>query len=112
MAVKHYPHTTTWEVEGTPAGKDPVTGFPVPGQPGEEISAISRYENFQKGGSKEWTNKNGKTVLQKGVIYLKKGEPVPKKFDTVKVTSPEFGEMYEGEVLNVYTGQLNTTIII
>lgn len=112
MAVKHYPHTLSWDTEGTPATKDPVTGFPIPGIPGEALTAISRYENFQKGAVREWTNKNGETVLQKGVIYVKKGESVPKKFDNVKVGSPDFGTMFEGEILNVYTGQLNTTIIV
>lgn len=111
MAVKHYPHTTTWKTEGGTPGRD-GNGFPVPGTQGGTVEAVSRYENFRKGGAKEYRNKNGETVLQKGTIFVKKGQPYPKQEDTVTVTSPEFGTMFEGEVLFVYKGQLNTTIII
>lgn len=110
--VRHYPHTLIWQTEGTPAGKDPETGFPVPGVPGEVLTAQCRYENFQKGTSKEYKNKNGETVLQKGTIYVKKGEKVPTFEDTVRVESPEFGVVFEGEILHVYQGQLNSTIAI
>lgn len=110
--VVHYPHTTTWFREGTPSTEDPVTGFPVPGIPGEEVSAESRYENFRGGSTKEWRNKKNETVLQRGTIYLRKGQPIPVKFETVTVVSPEYGIMFEGEILNVYAGQLNTTIAV
>lgn len=110
--VKHYPHTITWQTEGSPATKDPDTGFVVPGTPGTTWTAVCRYENFQKGGTKEFRNKNGETVFQKGAIYIKKGEAVPKKEDTVKVESPDFGTMFEGEILNSYQGQLNSTLIV
>lgn len=102
----------TWFREGTPSTVNPETGFPVPGAPGEEVSSESRYENFKGGSTKSWINKANETVIQKGTIYVRKGQPVPKKFDTVKVVSPEYGLMFEGEILNVYTGQLNTTIAV
>lgn len=110
--VKHYPHIITWTTQGTPSTVDPETGFPVPGLPGSVLTAKSRYENFRGGSTKEWTNKANKTVLQRGTIYIKRGEPIPVKFDTVKVESPEFGTVYEGEILNVYPGQLNVTIAV
>lgn len=110
--VVHYPHTTTWLREGSPSTEDPVTGFPVPGQPGEEVMSASRYENFRGGSTKEWRNKKNETVLQRGTIYIKRGEPIPVKFDTVTVVSPEFGVVFQGEILNVYKGQLNVTIAV
>lgn len=102
----------TWETEGTPASLDPVTRFPVPGAPGLTLSAECRYENFQKGGSREFKNKNGETVLAKGRIFIKKGMPYPKMEDRLTVTSPEFGTVYEGPSLHVYKGQLNITVIV
>lgn len=97
---------------GTPSTEDPVTGFPVPGQPGEEVTIMCRYENFKTGAVKEWTNKKNETVLQRGTIYVKWGQQMPTKFETVTVESPQYGEMFKGEILNVYNGQLNTTIAV
>lgn len=110
--VKHYPHTLSWTRQGTPSTEDPETGFPVPGTPSEPVLSASRYENFRGGSTKEWTNKANKTVLQRGTIYVRKGEQVPNKFETVRVEDPEKGLMFEGEILNVYQGQLNTTIAV
>lgn len=112
LMVKHYPHKLSWTGEGTPPSVDPDTGFPIPGVPGIEQQAKARYENFRTGAVKEWRNKKNETVLQRGTIYVKKGEPAPKKFETVTVTSEEYGLMFEGEILNVYHGQLNTTIAV
>lgn len=110
--VKQYPHRLVWQTEGTPSQKNPATGFPVPGGLPTNREAKARYENFNKGAVKEFTNKNGKTVLQKGTIYVKFKEPYPLKFETVKVISPDYGVVFEGEILEVYKGQMNTTIIV
>lgn len=110
--VTQYPHTMTWTLEGPEATKDPVTGFPVPGANGQTVSAVCRYENFRGGNRTEYRNKKNETVEQRGTIFLKKGEPVPKKFETVVVTSPEYGEMFSGELLNVNPNQLNVTIAV
>lgn len=110
--VKQYRDIVSWTTEGSPATKDPITGFPIPGSKGEELESKGRYENFKSGNRKEYENKNGDTVYQKGTIYLKKGELIPLRFETVTVTSPEFGEVFKGEILNVYKGQLNTTIAV
>ena len=112
LMVKHYPHILSWTGEGTSPSVDPATGFPIPGVPGLPQEAKARYENFKTGAVKEWRNKKNETVLQRGTIYVKKGEPTPKKFETVTVTSGEYGLMFEGEILNVYHGQLNTTIAV
>lgn len=110
--VKQYPHTLNWTQEGAVSTKDPETGFPVVGVPGEEVQSACRYENFRGGSTKHWTNKANETVIQKGTIYVKKGEEIPTKFSTVRVTSPENGRIFEGEILNVYIGQLNVTIAV
>jgi hypothetical protein len=110
--VKQYPHTLTWTTEGTPSTKDPETGFPVPGVPAAPVTAASRYENFRGGSVKEFINKKNETVRQRGTIYLKKGEPVPRKFETVVMYGKEGEIIFEGELLNVYTGQLNVTIAV
>lgn len=112
MAVEQYPHTLSWETEGQPATLDPITRIPIPGQPGIALTAECRYENFQRGGSREYVNKNGETVFAKGRIFLKKGQPYPKMEDRLVVTSPEHGVVYEGPSLHIYKGQLNTTIVI
>lgn len=102
----------SWFREGTKITKSPETGFPIAGVRGPEVTAKSRYENFRGGSTKEFTNKTNKTVIQRGFIYVKKGEPTPKKFETVKVVAENGEVMFEGEVLNVYNGQLNTTIAV
>ena len=45
---------------------------------------------------------------------MKFGEPVPAKFKHVTVVDPEQDNYleFEGPVLNVYTGQLNSTIAV
>lgn len=110
--VKQYRDVVSWVTEGTPATEDPITGFPIPGEAGATIEVKGRYENFKSGNRKEYLNRDGLTVFQKGTIYIKKGEIYPKRFEIVKVTSPEFEVVFEGEILNVYKGQLNTTVAI
>ena len=112
--VKQYPHTMSWTGPGTPATVDPVTGFPVPGTPGETVTVQCRYENFGLTNRREWTGEDGKTIWQRGTVYVKFGEPVPAKFEHVTVADPEQDNYleFEGPVLNVYTGQLNTTIAV
>lgn len=110
--VKQYRDVISWQLAGTPATKDPVTGFPIPSVPGETVTAKGRYENFSGTGRKEYVNRDGQVILQKGTIFIKKGQTAPNKFETVTVTSPEFEEVFKGEALNVYEGQLNTTIAV
>lgn len=112
--VHHYPHTMSWTGPGTPATVDPVTGFPVPGTPGETVTARCRYENFGMTNRKEWTGEDGQTIQQRGTIYVKFGEPVPGKFERVTVTDDYDGNYLEVDlpVLNVYKGQLNSTLAV
>lgn len=109
--IKQYRDVVSWQLAGTPATKD-ENGFPVPSIPGETVTAMGRYENFTGTGRKEYTNRDGQVILQKGTIFIKKGQPAPNKFESLIVTSPEFEEVFEGEALNVYEGQLNTTIAV
>lgn len=107
--VRQYLDILSWTTPGTPGGED-ENGFPLPSQPGETITAKCRYENY-RGRVKEWRGRDGETVEQKGTIYVKKGEPVPMKFEDVTVTR-DTGVTYQGVALNVYKGQLNSTIVV
>lgn len=109
--VKQYPHTLSWSEPATPATRD-ERGFLVPGTPGATIESVSRYENYQKGGYKQFVNANGETVEARGVIYVKKGQTIPESGENVLVVSPEFGEMFQGTIEMVYPGQLNSTLVV
>lgn len=108
--VRQYLDTLSWTLPGTPGGED-ENGFPLPSIPGVTMTAKARYENY-RGRVKEWIARDGETVVQKGTIYIKKGQPVPMKFEEVTVTREGEGVTYKGEALNVYKGQLNTTIVV
>lgn len=100
-----------WRGEGSPPTED-ENGFPVPGTSGPSYSAMCRYENYKGGSTKSWQNKKNETVLQRGTVFVKKGEILPVKFETVTITDPEGAVVFEGELLNVYKGQLNATIAV
>lgn len=107
--VKQYLDVCEWEVDGEIEFDS--NGFPLPTTPTAVKTASCRYENFSGSNHKEWTNVDGKTILQRGTIYLKKSEEVPVKFQRVKVTRGS-EIVFEGNILNVYKGQLNTTIAV
>lgn len=109
--VKQYRDVVSWQLAGSPPSKD-ENGFPIEGVPGDVVLSNGRYENFTANNRKEYTNRDGETVYQKGTIYLKKGSAIPERFETLTVISPEFEEVFKGEALNVYKGQLNTTIAV
>ena len=97
--VKQYLDVCEWEVDGEIEFDG--NGFPIPAEPTEVKTAKCRYENFSGSNHKEWTNIDGKTILQRGTIYLRKGEEVPVRFQRVKVTRD--GEIvFEGNILNGY----------
>lgn len=104
----------SWTGPGTAPTTDPDTGFPIPGKPGEVITAKCRYENFGMTNRTEWEGEDGETIYQRGTVYVLFGEPVPDKFERIKIVDPEQGDYleFEGPVLNVYTGQLNSTLAV
>lgn len=102
----------TWVGPGTPPTTD-ANGFPVPGSPGETVTARCRYENFGITNRREWTGEDGETVWQRGTIFVEFGQPLPRKFERVTVTDDTDGYLeFEGPVLNVYTGQMNSTLAV
>ena len=105
--VKHYPHLMTWTFIDPNAGGYDENGYPIPPAESESFESICRYENFT-GGIKQFNNKAGEAVQQKGTIFVKFGQSLPKVGEVVKVSLDQF----EGEVLNVYKGQLNSTIAV
>lgn len=106
--VSQYPDTMVWNGAAGPDGRD-GDGNPIPGTPATETNTTVRYENFSSGNRKEFTNRDGETVLATGVIYCKKGSETPERFSVVTVTRNAV-TVFEGEVLNVYQGQLNSTL--
>lgn len=109
--VKQYPHTITWKEGGSAPTRD-ENGFIIPNAGPTTKTAIGRYENYQKGGYKEYLNANGEVIEPKGIIYMKKGQQYPKTNETIEVTSPEHGVMFKGTIQHTYPGQLNTTLIV
>lgn len=115
--VEQYTDTMSWTAEGTPATFDPELGFPKAGNAGTTMQAACRYENFGRTNRKEYTGEDGKSIFQMGAIYVKFGQPIPNKFERVVVTRFDKGEqktvtVFEGPVLNVYRGQLNSTLAV
>lgn len=106
--VKQYPSLLKWTTEGTPDSRD-EDGNIIPGIPGVEISARCRYENFKSGNRKEFTGTNGKTVLATGAVLIKFGDPIPSRFIVGEITT-EGQEIYKGEIMNTFEGQMNKTI--
>lgn len=107
--IEQYPHTLRWQAEGTPPGED-EDGFPIPGTPGEAMEAKCRHENW-RGEKREFIGVDGATVLQKGIIYIKFGELVPDRFQSLTVIGKDDVDIiFEGIALNSYKGQMNSTI--
>jgi hypothetical protein len=106
--VKQYNSLLTWETEGAPPTQD-GDGNIIPSIPGEPVTVQCRFENFQAGNRREYTGRDGKTVLATGKILIKFGEPVPPRFFIGTVTTGAV-EIYKGEVLNPYEGQMNSTV--
>ncbi len=107
-SVKQYPSILSWKSEGTPPSQD-GDGNVVPGIPETEFNSKCRYENFDSGNRKEFTGVNGKTVLATGRVFIKFGEALPERF-VVGVITTEGREIYKGEIINTFEGQMNKTI--
>jgi len=107
-SVKQYPSILSWETEGTPPSQD-EDGNVIPGIHGEDFSSRCRYENFDSGNRKEFTGVNGKTVLATGRVFIKFGDPIPSRFIVGSITTEE-NEIYKGEIMNTFEGQMNKTI--
>lgn len=73
-----------------------------------EGELIGRLENFSKGDAKEFTGKDGITILSDATYYSEVSQDLPLRFDEVNVTTRGF----KGYILNVYKGFFNTTIYL
>lgn len=107
-AVRQYLDLMEWNGSTGEDGVD-SDGNPIPGTPVPVSNAFCRYENFNAGNRKEFTNRDGEAVLATGVIYVRFGTQVPERFSWVSVTRNAV-QVFEGEILNVYRGQLNSTL--
>lgn len=97
-----------WKTEGTSDSQD-QDGNIIPGVPGVELTATCRYENFQGSNRKEYLGRDGKTVLATGSVFIKFGQPIPERF-TVGTITTDGNEIYSGEIMNTFEGQMNKTI--
>lgn len=110
--VRQYPDILKWVTEGTPSTIDPETGDPIPGTPGEEIDAKCRYEDWTGGVARTWMNKDGESVVPTGKIYIKFREDLPVKFEVIDLERVKAGISLRMEILDVYHGQMNSTITV
>jgi|SRR5690606_7706288 len=106
--VKQYNSILSWQTEGTPDTQD-SDGNIIPGTPGKTVTAKCRYENFQNANRREFLGRDGKTVFATGKVYIKFGEPTPPRF-AVGVITTDGNEIYRGEIVNTFEGQMNKTI--
>ena len=119
------PHIMTWTIKAGSI-KDPVTHYLTPGIPGTPVYVLCR---FHLGGIKEFMNQDNKTVIQKGKIRLDPGTELPPVGQRVKIFETQPVEVggsaividgvpvftsgivhFEGEVLDIYRGQLSFRI--
>jgi hypothetical protein len=91
-----------WITAGTPGGEDPVTGYPLPGTPGEARSVACR---FHLGGVKVFKNEDNSVTNQVGRIRLDAGVELPEVGTIVEVAG-----QFTGPVKDVYRGQLSYRI--
>lgn len=91
-----------WVTAGTAGGEDPVTGYPLPGTPGE---ARSTPCHFQLGGVRVFKNQDNTEVQQIGRIRLDAGVELPEVGSIVEVVG-----QFSGLVRDVYRGQLSYRI--
>ena len=75
---------------------------------GVEKTLIGRYENYAKGGFKEYTGKDGTSILADGVYYAQLGQELPNRYDIITIPTRDM----KAQILHVYKGQLNYTIYI
>lgn len=106
--VKQYNSLISWETEGTPPTQD-EDGNVIPGEPGETVTSRCRYENYQGSNRREFIGRDGKTVFATGRVYIKFGDTKPPRFVVGTITTDE-QEIYKGEVVNTFEGQMNKTI--
>lgn len=105
--VKQYNSLISWQTEATEPTQD-EDGNIIPGTPGETITSRCRYENYQ-GTRKEFIGRDGKTVFATGRVYIKFGDIKPPRFVVATITTDGV-EIYKGEVMNTFEGQMNKTI--
>lgn len=99
------PHILTYTTPGIPGGEDPVTGFPIPDQPGQTVQAPCR---FHQDSSKVFKNEDSTEVAQIGRIRLDAGMVVPPVGTEVTVTSVASGEVqFKGPVRERYEAQMS-----
>lgn len=92
----------TFTSEGTPATTDPVTGYPIPGTPGEARSVPCR---FYLGGIKEFKNEDNTVTRQVGRIRLDAGSDMPLIGQVIDIPG-----QFNGQVRDIYRGQLTWRI--
>lgn len=96
------PHILKWTTAGTAGGEDPITGYPIEGLSGEEMSVPCR---FHLGGVKVFKNQDNIEVAQVGSIRVDAGVDLPEVGAVIEVVGH-----FAGQVKDVYRGQLSNRI--
>jgi hypothetical protein len=100
--VEFRPHILEWTTASSEPAQDPLTGYPIPGTPGEARSVPCR---FHLGGTKEFRNEDNTVVKQIGRIRVDEGSEMPVVGQVVTVPGH-----FTGQVKDVYKGQLSWRI--
>lgn len=106
--ISKRPHTLHWTGPAGESTIDPEWGVPVPGLPGEAMSAACMY---QLAPSKQVQNKDSVMVFQNGNVYLDNGSAYPDRGSSVVVMNGDV-QMFAGEVVDVFVGQLGIKLVV
>ena len=104
--LKRFPHTITYNLEGTPSGIDPDTGLPTGGTEGEEVSIDCRYEpNVRQ--SYVIKEDDGQRIVFKGLVHMaKSSEKIP--FGQSVIVTDSDQEMASGNVVRSHKNQVHS----
>ncbi|WP_231492208.1 hypothetical protein [Pedobacter sp. Leaf170] len=99
------PHTLKWTTAGGPPTEDPVTGYPIPGTPGEAKEIACR---FHLESTKVYKNEDSTESRQIGQVRCDVGT-IPEVGQTIEVVNNQNPSIvhFSGVVRAVFHGQLS-----
>lgn len=95
------PHILSFNLPGVPPTEDPVTGFPIPGSDGEQVTVPCRYVPNKT--ARIFKNSDNEEVQQRGRIRIPIGSILPARFTHLVVTEGDLVH-FEGPALEIYAG--------
>lgn len=105
--LKRFPHTITYQTEGTPSGWDEDQGIPIPAIPGESITVPCRYEpNVRQ--NYVVREDDGQRFVFNGLVHMDKSIPKVPFGQSVTVTHAETSELVaSGTTVRSHKNQLH-----